>query len=223
MPDFPRRKQKARDTCRILIENYGDIIHERRLPPIDELILTILSQNTTDVNSRRAFESLKERFDSWELLLKAPQEEVAEAINCSGLYNIKAERIKAALAKIQSRVGELDLSLLNDMPLDEAKNWLTSLHGVGPKTAAIILLFSFGRPALPVDTHVWRVTKRLGLIDQDTSREKAHVVLEEIIPHDCVFSLNRNLVKHGRGICKAQNPLCEKCFLNEHCDYYASL
>ncbi|MBS3793931.1 MAG: endonuclease III [Candidatus Thorarchaeota archaeon] len=223
MSDFPRRKQKARDVCQILIENYGDIIHERRLPPIDELILTILSQNTTDVNSRRAFESLKERFDSWEAILKAPQEEVAEAINCSGLYNVKAERIKAGLAEIENRIGELDLALLDDMPLDEAKKWLTSLHGVGPKTAAIILLFSFGRPALPVDTHVWRVTKRLDLIDQDTSREKAHVVLEEIIPHDCVFSLNRNLVKHGREICKAQNPLCENCFLKDYCDYYASL
>ncbi len=223
MPDSERRKEKAQHICRILVENYGDIIHERRLPPIDELVLTILSQNTTDINSRRAFESLRERFGSWEEILEAPEEDVAEAINCSGLYNVKAERIKAALARINNRVGELDLSLLDDIPLDKAKNWLTSLHGVGSKTAAIILLFSFGRPALPVDTHVWRITKRLGLIDEETSREKAHVMLEEIIPHQCVFSLNRNLVKHGREICKAQTPLCEECFLKKYCEYYSSL
>lgn len=223
MSNLQQRKEQAHNICGVLIENYGDIIHERRLPPVDELILTILSQNTTDVNSRRAFESLKERFGSWDEILQAPKEEIAEAISCSGLYNIKAERIKSALAEIDTRVGELDLSLLDDMSLGEAKEWLTSLHGVGPKTAAIILLFSFGRPALPVDTHVWRVTKRLGLIDEDTSRERAHILLEEIIPHDCVFSLNRNLVKHGREICKAQRPLCEECFLKNYCDYYSSL
>jgi endonuclease-3 len=215
-----RIRNKSAKICDLLIEHYGDIIHPNKLPPIDELVLTILSQNTTDVNSNRAFKNLKRRYPTWEEVLDAPQEGIADAIRSSGIFNIKAQRIKATLNEINQRVGKLDLSLLEDMGLEEAKKWLTSLHGVGPKTAAIVLLFSFGRPALPVDTHVWRVTKRLGLIAENTSREKAHILLEDVVPQNCVYSLNYNLVRHGRAICRAQKPLCSECILNKMCNYY---
>ncbi|MGD2072565.1 MAG: endonuclease III [Candidatus Thorarchaeota archaeon] len=215
-------RKKAAKICTILINHYGDIIHPKKLPPIDELVLTILSQNTTDVNSQRAFENLKKLYSTWEEVLNAPQEKIADAIRMSGVFNVKAKRIHATLSEIKKRVGKLDISLLKDMELEKAKKWLTSLHGVGPKTAAIVLLFSFGRPTLPVDTHVWRVTKRIGLIPNKTSREKAHILLEKIIPTHCIYSLNYNLVRHGRKVCKAQKPQCENCILTKSCDYYNS-
>lgn len=215
-------RKKAVKVCKILISKYGKEVSERKLPPIDELVMTILSQHTNDVNMYRAFESLKGAYSSWEEVLTAPQDELAVTIRSSGMYNLKAKRIQATLREIQERVGKLDLSLIETMKIPEAKEWLTSLHGVGPKTAAIVLLFSFGLPVLPVDTHVWRVTKRLGIIDMKVSREKAHDLLEQIMPGDCIPSLNKNLVRHGREICRAQNPKCDNCFLSHLCDYYSS-
>jgi endonuclease-3 len=216
-------KQKAERACAVLARKYGKAVSDRKLPPVDELVMTILSQHTSDTNMLRAFESLKERYTSWEQVLDAPQVELAEVIRSSGMFNLKAKRIQSTLREINNRVGRLDLSLLENMPLEEAKKWLTTLHGVGPKTAAIVLLFSFGRPALPVDTHVWRVTKRLGIIGQSVSRERAHELLEQVVPRDCIQSLNNNLVRHGREVCKAQRPLCEVCFLSDICDYYGSI
>ena len=213
-------RKKAVKVCKILIRKYGKEVSERKLPPLDELVMTILSQHTNDVNMFRAFESLKAAYTSWEEVLAAPQDELAVTIRSSGMYNLKAKRIQATLMEIQERVGKLDISHLETMEIAEAKEWLTSLHGVGPKTAAIVLLFSFGLPVLPVDTHVWRVTKRLGIIEMKVSREKAHVLLEQILPTDCIPSLNKNLVRHGREICRAQNPKCPNCFLNNICDFY---
>lgn len=213
-------RKKAVKVCKILISKYGKEVSERKLPPIDELVMTILSQHTNDINMFRAFESLKAAYTSWEEVLAAPQDELAVTIRSSGMFNLKAKRIQATLREIQKRVGKLDISHLETMEIAEAKEWLTSLHGVGPKTAAIVLLFSFGLPVLPVDTHVWRVTKRLGIIDMKVSREKAHVLLEQILPTDCIPSLNKNLVRHGREICRAQNPKCSNCFLNNICDFY---
>jgi endonuclease-3 len=187
---------------------------------MDELVLTILSQHTNDINMMRAFESLKKTYNTWEDVLGAPQDELGDAIKSSGMYNLKAKRIQATLREIKKRVGKLDISLLEDMDLEDAKKWLTSLHGVGPKTAAIVLLFSFGRAALPVDTHVWRVTKRLGLIEDNTSREKAHVLLEAMIPRDCIYSLNNNLVRHGREVCRSQKPRCLECVLSDVCAHH---
>ena len=215
-----QRRMKASTVCDLLIRQYGDRISERSIPPMDELILTILSQHTNDVNMMQAFENLKKTYDTWEEVLEAPQNELGDAIRSSGMYNLKAKRIQATLREIKKRVGKLDISILEDMNLEDAKKWLTSLHGVGPKTAAIVLLFSFGRAALPVDTHVWRVTKRLGLIEDSTSREKAHVLLEAMIPRDCIFSLNNNLVRHGREVCRAQKPRCSECVLNDVCVYH---
>jgi len=212
-----QRRKKASTVCDLLIQQYGDRISERRIPPLDELVLTILSQHTNDINMMRAFESLKKTYSTWEEVLEAPQDELGNVIRSSGMYNLKAKRIQATLREIKKRVGKLDISHLEDMNLEAAKKWLTSLHGVGPKTAAIVLLFSFGRAALPVDTHVWRVTKRLGLIEDNTSREKAHVLLETMIPRDCIFSLNNNLVRHGREVCRAQKPRCSECVLSDVC------
>jgi endonuclease-3 len=218
-----KTRLKAKKICNVLIRYYGREVSARKLPPLDELVMTILSQHTNDVNMFRSYESLKERYSTWEEVIGAPQEEVAMFIRSSGMYNLKAQRIQAALKGIKERVGKLDLSHLETMDLQEAKKWLTSLHGVGPKTAAIVLLFSFGRPVLPVDTHVWRVTKRLGLIGQKVSRERAHVLLEELMPESCIPSLNKNLVRHGREVCKAQNPQCDECFLSHLCNYYNNL
>jgi endonuclease III len=216
-------RKKAEKVCKILISKYGKEVSERKLPPIDELVMTILSQHTNDINMFRAFESLKETYSSWEDVLAAPQDELAVSIRSSGMYNLKAKRIQSTLREIQERVGKLDLSLIETMAIPEAKKWLTSLYGVGPKTAAIVLLFSFGLPVLPVDTHVWRVTKRLGIIDMKVSREKAHDLLEQIMPRMCIPSLNKNLVQLGREVCRAQNPKCDECFLNDLCDFYSSL
>jgi endonuclease-3 len=213
---------KAEKICRLLIQNYGEVVSERKLPPIDELVMTILSQHTNDVNMLRAFTNLKAIYSTWNEVLNAPQEELAQVIRSSGMFNLKAKRIQAALGEIQVRVGKLDLSHLETMEINEAKEWLTSLHGVGPKTAAIVLLFSFERPVLPVDTHVWRVTKRLGLIEPKVSRERAHELLQQIIPNDCIPSLNKNLVRHGREICQSQRPRCVDCFLKNLCVYYQS-
>lgn len=214
---------KAEEICNTLIQYYGAAISERKLPPIDELVMTILSQHTNDINMLRAFEKLKETYSTWDQVLDAPQIELAQVIRSSGMFNLKAKRIQAALSEIKKRVGKLDLSHLDSMDVEESKEWLTSLHGVGPKTAAIVLLFSFGKPVLPVDTHVWRVSKRLGLIKENVSREKAHVLLGQIVPRDCIPSLNNNLVRHGREICQAQNPGCGDCFLSTICDYYRAI
>ena len=223
-PEIPLKiRLKAKKVCDILIRYYGKAVSSRKLPPLDELVMTILSQHTSDVNMFRSFGSLKERYLTWGEVLEAPQDELALVIKSSGMYNLKAKRIQATLREIHTRVGKLDLTLLETMELDEAKKWLTSLHGVGPKTAAIVLLFSFERSVLPVDTHVWRVTKRLGLIEQRVSREKAHVLLEQIMPSSCIPSLNKNLVRHGREVCRAQNPKCDDCFLSHLCQYYCSL
>ena len=201
------------------MEHYGDTVVDRKLPPIDELVLTILSQNTNDVNMYRAFESLKRTYPSWEQVMNAPTTELGTVIKSSGFFRIKAKRIKATLLEIQQRVGKLDINHLEKMSLEDATNWLISLHGVGPKTAAIVLLFCFGKATLPVDTHVWRVTKRLGLIPENTSRENAQVLLESIIPTSCIYSLNHNLIRLGREICRARKPMCTICFLVDNCEF----
>ncbi|MHA1637229.1 MAG: endonuclease III domain-containing protein [Candidatus Thorarchaeota archaeon] len=214
----PLRKKVSR-ICKLLMKQYGNTIVDRKLPPIDELVLTILSQNTNDVNMYRAFDSLKETYSTWEQVMNAPSAELGVVIKSSGFFRVKAKRIKATLLEIQHRVGKLELDHLEKMSLEDATNWLTSLHGVGPKTAAIVLLFCFGKATLPVDTHVWRVTKRLGLIPENTSRENAQVLLESIIPTSCIYSLNHNLIRLGREICRARKPTCTICFLSSSCEF----
>ncbi len=214
------KKKKAAKICGLLIKNYGDVVVERRLDPIDELVLTILSQNTNDINMFRAYERLKISFPTWEEVLQASEKDLGMAIRSSGFFRVKAKRIKATLSEIVNRVGKLDLSHLEDMSVKDATEWLTTLHGVGPKTAAIVLLFCFGMATLPVDTHVWRLSKRLGLIPEKATREQAQILLEAILPENCIYSMNHNMIKHGREVCKAITPLCEICFLQSFCEFF---
>jgi endonuclease-3 len=201
----------------LLKEDYGEMPWRSHGDAMTELVLTILSQNTADTNSGRAFARLMAAFPTWEALLAADPPAIAEAIKIGGLAQIKAPRIKGLLMEIWERVGSFDLSFLAEMPLDEAKAWLRSLNGVGPKTAACVLLFAFGRPALPVDTHVQRVAQRLGLISAKTTAEQAHVLLEAMLTPEQVYPFHIGLIRHGRRICHAQRPLCERCVLNRGC------
>jgi len=190
------------------------------MDPISELVSTILSQNTNDVNRDRAFERLRERFPTWEAVRDADVDEVKEAIRVSGLANHKAPAIQRALRYITDRRGDLCLDFLRELPISDAKAWLTAIRGVGPKTAAIVLLFSLGRPAFPVDTHVHRVTGRLGLIGPKVSREQAHEILEALLPEDLYYAFHLNVIRHGRELCAARNPRCEACPLQDLCQYY---
>jgi endonuclease-3 len=180
---------------------------------------TILSQNTSDVNSGRAYRSLISTFGNWEKVADASIDDIEAAIAGGGLSRVKAPRIKAVLNRIRDERGSLDLGFLADVPLPQAREWLQSLPGVGPKTAACVLLFSLGRPAFPVDTHVYRVSKRLGLIENGVSPAKAHQLLERLVPGGSVYRFHMNLVKHGRHVCRAQRPRCHECVLREMCVY----
>ena len=219
---FPPEALRARalEIHRRLVAVYGERPYRPRLDPVAEMVSTVLSQNTTDALRDRAFTRLRERFPTWEEVRDAPLEEIAAAIQVSGLGQQKARRIKEALQRLSAERGELSLDFLKEMPVAEAKRWLTSFKGIGPKTAAIILLFALGRPAFPVDTHVHRVSRRLGLIGPKTSREKAHKVMEELLPAQIYYTFHLNLVAHGRQVCRAARPRCEICFLQEYCDYY---
>jgi endonuclease-3 len=203
----------------LLLQEYGHHQWKPHRDPLSELVRTILSQNTSDVNSNRAFARLQERFPSWEQVRDGDLEAIVEAIKSGGLARIKAPRIKSALWAITEERGRLDLEFLREMELDEAKAWLESLVGVGPKTAACVLLFSLGRPVLPVDTHVHRVSQRLDLIEPRASAEKAHEILGSTLPPETIYDFHVNMVSHGRRVCHAQRPRCDVCVLAPHCDY----
>lgn len=206
-----------------LLEVYGHPQWRLHLDPISEVVSTILSQNTSDVNRDRAFDRLRVRFVTWAEVRDGPVEAIEQAIRPAGLAQQKAPRIKGALQFITQERGELSLDFLKDMPVDEAKAWLTQIKGIGPKTAAIILLFSLGMPAFPVDTHVHRVTRRLGLIGPRVSAEKAHDLLENLLPPEWYYAFHLNVIRHGREICHARNPKCEICPLQDLCDYYLEM
>jgi endonuclease III len=185
--------------------------------PLGTLIQTILSQNTSDINSGRAFAFLKNAFPHWEDLIEALVDVIAGYIKSGGLANIKAARIQETLVKIKSQRGSLDLDFLAGMPLEKARDWLKQLPGVGDKTAGIVLLFALGRPALPVDTHVYRVSQRLGLIKKKASLEQAHRRLESLVSAEDRFRYHVLFIQHGRRTCKALRPLCPDCVLKELC------
>ncbi|HEX5478680.1 MAG TPA: endonuclease III [Dehalococcoidia bacterium] len=205
-----------------LDEAYGVPEWRPHHDPISELVLTILSQNTSDANSGRAFVRLLERFSTWDEVASAPLPELIEAIQSGGLAPTKAPRIQAALRDIKEQRGNYDLWFLGELPLEEARAWLRDLHGVGPKTAACVLMFALGRPAMPVDTHVFRVASRLGLIPERAGKammtpEKAHALLETEVPKDEFYAFHIGLIKHGRRICTAQRPRCPECVLRDIC------
>lgn len=204
-----------------LHEVYGPRERYSARDPLDELILTILSQNTSDRNSGRAYRALRAAYPTWEAVLAADTRELYQAIKSAGLGNTKAPRIQAVLQEILDRRGSFDLHFLRDLPMSEARAWLRSLPGIGPKTAACVLCFACDMPALPVDTHVHRVAQRLGLIGPRVSAEAAHELLEQVVPAEDVYAFHVNMILHGRQICHAQRPACERCPLAELCSAYA--
>ena len=208
---------RVTQVLRLLRKEYGPRKWQPGRDPLSSLIATVLSQNTSDVNSHRAFAALVNRFGSWESVATADVSELAEAIRAGGLADIKAKRIKLILHEIKEKQGSLDLSFLDNVGLAEAKAWLRQLPGVGPKTAGCVLLFSLGKPAMPVDTHVYRVAKRLGLIGARASVEKAHEILESLVPPKNVYEFHILMVEHGRRACKAQRPRCTVCVLRALC------
>jgi endonuclease III len=200
-----------------LKKQYGSRRFEPHHDPISELVLTILSQNTADTNSRPAFQSLREAFPDYNDILEATIEQIEKPIKGGGLGRIKAQRILEALQEIKRRQGLLDLDFLNDLPLTEARDWLTSLPGVGYKTANCVLLFALGKPALPVDTHIFRVSKRLGLIRKEASLIEAHKVLAQKVPPEDIYEFHVLMIEHGRRTCIARQPHCALCPLNLRC------
>ncbi len=218
--DFAQRQAKYPPVAAALRELYGTPVWRKGWPAMDELISCILSQNTSDTNRDRGFDALKARYPDWQAVMDAPLDELIDTIRPAGLANQKAPRIQAILRRILDERGEFSIDFLNDLPIDEAKAWLTSLHGIGPKTAAIVLCFGFNRPAFPVDTHVHRVSQRIGFLPAGISADKAHPVMEALVPPSDYYAFHINLIQHGREICRARRPLCERCPLTELCDYY---
>jgi endonuclease-3 len=213
-------RSKAAEIDRRLLEAYGEPAWVPSLDPVSQLVSTILSQNTNDINRDVAYERLRAWLPTWEQVRDADPQVVVEAIRPAGLANQKGPAIQAALRFITQARGELTLDFLAAWPVEEAKAWLASMKGVGPKTAAIVLLFSLGRPAFPVDTHVHRVTRRLGLIGPRTSREKAHDELEQLVAPERYFPFHIDLIEHGRRVCTSRKPHCPACVLRDLCDYY---
>ena len=210
-------KESIGDILELLTEEYGRREWQPGESPMSVLVQTILSQNTSDSNSRRAFESLSASFGSWDEVADASVSQIANSIKAGGLGEIKARYIKQVLEEIRQRRDRFGLDFLRRLPLDEARDWLRQLPGVGMKTASCVLIFSLGMPALPVDTHVFRVAKRLGLVDSKTSVERAHKLLESLVPPADVYRFHVLLIEHGRKICKAQRPWCNQCVLRGLC------
>lgn len=214
--------ERALRVHQTLLDFYGEPVWRNPLPPVDELVSTILSQNTNDVNRDKAFDALVARFKTWEAVRDAPPEAVIETIRPAGLANQKGPRIQQVLHEITQERGSLDLAFLNQMPLEEARAWLTKFKGVGPKTAAIVLCFSLGRPAFPVDTHVYRVTGRLGLRPEKMSVEDAHPFFESLLPPETYYAAHLNIIRLGREICHARKPNCPGCPLRAQCNWAAN-
>lgn len=212
-------RPRALAVHRRLLEAYGEPRWRHPLPPVSELVSTILSQNTNDVNRDRAFKALRAAFPSWEAVRDAPLAAIVEAIRPAGLANQKAPRIQAVLLAITQERGRLDLRFLIRLPPDQALAWLMRFKGVGHKTASIVLLFSLGMPAFPVDTHIYRVSGRLGLRPPRASLQQTHALLARTFPPQTYYAAHLNLIRHGREVCRARKPLCPTCVLRRLCPY----
>lgn len=210
-------RQTLLEVYRRLGKLYGIPRRRRSGTALDELVLTILSQNTNDRNSTEGFRRLKAAFADWEAVENAPWRNVAAALRVSGLANIKSQRIQKILRQIRERHGDYTLEFLRKTPTAEARDYLLAIPGVGPKTAACVLLFSFGKPVFPVDTHIHRVTQRLGIIPEKMNAESAHEELQKLVPPEITYPLHILLIRHGRDTCHAQRPECARCGLLDLC------
>ena len=196
---------------------YGPTHWRPRMIALDELIFTVLTQHTSDLNAERSYDALRKAMPTWASVIEAETQKIADAIHHGGLANQKSVRIQQILIEILHRLGHFELEFLSDLPLEEARSWLTSLPGVGPKTAAVVMAFSLKMPAFPVDTHILRVSKRLGLIGRKVSADQAHPIMENMIPSDNRYDMHVLLITHGRQICKARVPQCGRCPLDQEC------
>jgi len=215
-------RRRASEIDGILTRLYGKKEIEGEDDPLDTLVETILSQNTTDANSHRSFAALKKAYPKWEKMMGERPEKIAKLIRSGGLADMKARRILDALAFIEEKRGRLELDFLRKMSPARADAWLAQMKGVGPKTRGIVLLFSLRMPAFPVDTHIHRVTKRVGLIGKKTSREQAQEELARLVPPDKFYNFHINIIEHGRAICQARKPDCARCRISRLCDYCQS-
>lgn len=206
-----------------LMLDYGQPVHRPRFDPMEELVSCILSQHSADANSFPAFTLLRERFPSWEDLARADHAAVAQTIKSAGLANQKAKSILECLRIIHAHCGSYSLDFLRSFDDGAAIAWLEKLPGVGPKTAAIVMCFAFGRAAIPVDTHVSRVSKRLGFIPETMTDAVAHRVLREQIPPDLAFAFHTLLIQHGRIVCQAKKPACTVCRVAAECPWNLEL
>lgn len=213
----PKRALKVHQK---LLDFYGEPEWRNPLPPVNELVSTILSQNTNDVNRDKAFRALTERFPTWEAVRDADEAEIIETIRIAGLANQKGPRIQKALQQITEKRGQLDLDFLKELSTEEAMDWLMQFKGVGRKTASIVLQFSLDKPAFPVDTHVHRVSGRLGLRPPKMNTEKSHDHLANQLPEETYYAAHLNIIRLGREICHARKPDCPSCPLQEYCDYF---
>ncbi len=215
-----------------LLETYGEPKNEPDNDPLGGLIATILSQHTSDINSGRAYQQLVTAFPTWEAVRDAATDKIAEAIKCGGLANIKSVRIQDVLQTLTEQqqaqgdtktLAEYLSEELAKRTTEEAWSYLRTLPGVGPKTAACVLMFNLDRPSFPIDTHVGRTLRRLGIIGPNVSIEAAHTLIGKVIPPQWVYPLHVNLITHGRQTCHAQRPACEKCQLYKECAYVGSV
>ncbi len=227
MKDAEREKLKAEiaedKPFAYLVQNlentFGEPKLSRKSDPLTMLVKIVLSQATSDVNSHRTFENLRGRFDDWEKVFAADQKQIADSIRLGGLANQKASVIKNLLAQIRQKHGTISLKFLARMPDEEARDYLLDLRGIGPKTAACTLLFALHREVFPLDTHIFRILERMGILPAKITDEKAHKLLDELVPHGKFYSFHVNLIRLGKQICRPREPLCEQCPLIEYCDY----
>ncbi|OLE52749.1 MAG: hypothetical protein AUG51_16340 [Acidobacteria bacterium 13_1_20CM_3_53_8] len=208
---------------RYIIQNlertYGVPENKRASNPLDMLVKIILSQATSDTNSHRTFAALKKRFPTWDDALRARASTIAATIREGGLANQKAAVIKDLLKQIKREHGTLDVSSLHNLDVEEARKYLSQFRGIGPKTIACTLLFACRKEIFPLDTHIFRVLRRVGLIPQKCSDRRAHEIMDRIVPHGKFYSFHVNLIRHGRSLCRPREPLCERCPIVEYCDY----
>jgi endonuclease-3 len=216
----PSDWQHTQAIMEILEERYGVAENTPHFDPLKELVACILSQHTSDINSGRAFQNLVRLFPTWEAVLYAPTETLANAIRIGGLADTKAVRIQQVLQRILEDQGTLSLEALITLTDSEARQYLMSLPGVGPKTAAIVLCFALGRPVIPVDTHIFRVSWRLGLVQKRIGEAKAHDVMQAKVAPEYIYRFHVAIIQHGRKVCKAVNPHCHECPLTKFCPTY---